>query len=554
MLEYRVGRLGHSSLFSVGIGALLATAALLPFLAWHVSANDFSLGLGLVAAIAAGLGLYYYLTREVSYFHQRSELLGKLSQEARTAMTALWGHLALLERRKNLPSRYEHLEVVRKSSADILMTVEALVEFLRLDPATVTGIKQTIPLREFLTDLYRRLLSEAWGATGRLEIRSRGAIPSTIEADPWALKQLLSLLIREKARTYSQGKILVEVSCQHSSSPGQGKLIFTIRCFLETQGEVKTVSVVRKIAALLAQSLSGDVDYESASHPTEGTWRATVSVDLGKDKERDALWLAPSPLPRQFPLSGLSGLVVEDVEENRELLTQMLVTAGAEVVSVGDGVDAVKAVNTYPYDFVVMDIHMPRMNGFQAARTIREGGYPGVVVALTANVEEESQETWKNSGFTSIMSKPVAADLLVGSVARLMGKQEYLVVDKLAADKEKDLGDLLDKSYMESCSGKIRTILENFANRIPERLDQVRSAIEERDWERALDLTHQLRGTAANCGFRGLNEAVVRLENSVRTGIIGDSLKHEMRFVESVGDRSRQEFRNLLDSSPISVH
>jgi CheY-like chemotaxis protein len=100
---------------------------------------------------------------------------------------------------------------------------------------------------------------------------------------------------------------------------------------------------------------------------------------------------------------------VEDNEENRELLSHMLRSRGAEVLAVGSGREAVEAAGRFRFAFVLLDLQMPGMDGFQVLRRLRAlpGGDRLPVVALTALTSDLVKERCEDEGMDDFVSKPV---------------------------------------------------------------------------------------------------------------------------------------------------
>jgi CheY-like chemotaxis protein len=115
-------------------------------------------------------------------------------------------------------------------------------------------------------------------------------------------------------------------------------------------------------------------------------------------------------------------LVVDDDAINLMVLEQMLDTSGFPVVSAVDGVDAVEKAALVRPALILMDISMPRMNGIEAAITIRKqsGAQCPKIVAITANVTDRQREACRAAGFDGFMAKPVEMEDLLSTVGKFM--------------------------------------------------------------------------------------------------------------------------------------
>jgi signal transduction histidine kinase/CheY-like chemotaxis protein len=137
----------------------------------------------------------------------------------------------------------------------------------------------------------------------------------------------------------------------------------------------------------------------------------------------------PLIVARQRPENtNLRFLVAEDNPANQRLIKAMLERAGYSVDIVSDGVEAVKAAQSLPYDFIIMDIRMPVMNGIEATRRIRSMSSPisqRPILALTANAMAGDREECMAAGMTDYIAKPIDFELLFGKVKHYLGDGEF---------------------------------------------------------------------------------------------------------------------------------
>jgi CheY-like chemotaxis protein len=119
------------------------------------------------------------------------------------------------------------------------------------------------------------------------------------------------------------------------------------------------------------------------------------------------------------PLRGLRLLLAEDAKDNQILLERILRKRGATVTFADDGEDAVRKALTQNFDLVLMDIQMPKLDGYEATRRLRSLGYPMPIVALTAHAMREEREKCLELGCNEHLPKPIDGETLVQTIVRL---------------------------------------------------------------------------------------------------------------------------------------
>lgn len=114
----------------------------------------------------------------------------------------------------------------------------------------------------------------------------------------------------------------------------------------------------------------------------------------------------------------LSALVVDDAPENIFLLSKILSSRGIEVESAVDGAEAIQKAMGGDFDFILMDMEMPKIDGYEATKTLREMGYKKPIIALSAHDLPEEQSKMMQSGCVTYLSKPIDFALLFETISK----------------------------------------------------------------------------------------------------------------------------------------
>ncbi|MEE4638701.1 MAG: response regulator [Wenzhouxiangella sp.] len=203
-------------------------------------------------------------------------------------------------------------------------------------------------------------------------------------------------------------------------------------------------------------------------------------------------------------LDQLSVLIVDDHDINREFLAAALAGAVREVVTAEDGRAAVALCQSRRFDVVLMDLHMPRMDGLSAAKSIRQSGGPSQharILILTADARPEAHTDLDEHGVDGYLNKPI-------NVARLI----RTIVEQVAPGTEAptwgpDSGEetrlIVPEQALESANGDsalVDRMARLFARELDEKLPELDRLIGSGQRQQASEILHQWRGA---CGFAG---------------------------------------------------
>ena len=356
----------------------------------------------------------------------KSHFLGVVSHELRTPLNAISGLSALLARSEELgPVEHARVDGIRTASSRLERLVEDLLDFTRLEAGALRLAPEPFDLSAMLSELRTTFSPRTMGCGVALETPTpAGDLRRT--GDRGRLIQVLSNLLDNGLKFTDQGSVRLTITLDDADAlfevrdtgrgirPEDAERVF--KRFEQTRpraGEViPGVGLGLNIARHLVRLMGGELEMQS--QVGEGTtFRFGIPLPRA---ERDAEAWSPS---EQLPdWSGARILVVEDDRLSRVVARGLLEHLGCQVHCAEDGERGVQAWTESSFDLVLMDCQMPRMNGFEATRNIRDRGGRTPIVAMTAHALEADRARAKAAGMDEFLVKPVHSEALSSVLER----------------------------------------------------------------------------------------------------------------------------------------
>ena len=260
-------------------------------------------------------------------------------------------------------------------------------------------------------------------------------------------------------------------------------------------------------------------------------------------------------LDRLERLRGARVLLVEDNEINRQIAGELLTVVGLEVTTAENGLEALGLLDEEseapPFDLVLMDLQMPKMDGYEATRHIRrhQRWRELPIVAMTAHAMSGDRERCLDAGMNDHLAKPIEIDALHAALIQWIEPRggAPLVAAPTAADAANEVADdtLLPDTLrgIDMAAGLARvagnrplyrSLLDRFAAGHRDAPTRIRAALAEGRREEARILVHGLKGVSGNLGAGALREALIELEACIAEGADGDDAL--ARFGEAFGE------------------
>ena len=385
----------------------------------------------------------------------KSEFLANMSHEIRTPMTAILGFTEILTSGcpKNCDfgktALQESLQTVSRNGTALLAIINDILDLSTIEAGEIRlHIGPCEPL-QVATEVANLLKEEAHRKGLALSLELESPIPQTIESDTKRFRQILVNLVGNAIKFTETGHVRVVLRLRrnrHAPTQLECDVIDTGIGIREAQmGQLFHAfsqadnSPTRRfggtglglvISRQLAQLLGGDITVRSKEG--EGS-RFRLSVDVGSVEDvsfvdrldHDSSFSENTPSVHSQPASELNAniLLAEDGLDNQRLVSLLLRKSGASVSVAPDGKAALEAAfrsreNGEAFDVILMDMQMPVMDGYEATRQLRDAGWTGPIVALTANAMTGDREKCLAAGCDDFLTKPIARRTLIASIVK----------------------------------------------------------------------------------------------------------------------------------------
>ncbi len=363
----------------------------------------------------------------------KSRFVAHMSHEIRTPLTAILGYASLLdssERPLNPAQNSEYLNTVRHAGQHLLAVINDILDISKIEAGHVDLAIAPVNIRQLCHDLAQLFNGRANEKGLLLKTTVSDTVTQMLNLDAMRMRQIIANLLGNAVKYTDQGQIELLVKYEFRqlviqvTDTGPGISVDKLRMLFQPFTQVDDsmsrrfggtglgLSISRKLAERMGGTATAKSDLGKGS-----VFTIAVPAQISPSGSESSPQSAASQSLDSTALTGRRILVAEDHLSLRNLAVLCLQKAGAEVVAVSNGDEAIQAIANQTFDLILLDMQMPVRDGYTTASDLRAGGFTKPIVAFTAHAFSSERNASIDAGCSHTLTKPFEPTQIASTLA-----------------------------------------------------------------------------------------------------------------------------------------
>jgi len=453
--------------------------------------------------------------------------LVNMSHEIRTPMNAIISMANQLSRTTLTNEQDYFTQTIQTASKNLLVIIDDILDISKIDAGKLdlenSGFNLTIILSEVMQLMMHK--AEKKGLEIDYILPEDIHISPVLIGDPNRINQVILNLLSNSIKFTDNGSVILTAVVLQNDEDSQEIEIsvkdtgigmdpeFVNRLFENFSQEHESISrqyggigLGMSISQKLVSQMGGHFKVESE----KGVGSAISFVIKLKKGSNADLPKAVKTTYNEELFAGRKILIVDDNETNRLVASTVLLGYGAQVLNAEDGDMALEMVKEDAYDIILMDIQMPVLDGYETTRMLRQKGYLGTIIALTASVVAGEKERCIAAGMDDYLTKPINEELLIDVINSWIKEKPLDIPEPEFTQPLYSLEGL--RIISKGREDFVTKMIELFCGQVPDALTNLNASFQENDLPQVSKLAHKLKSTIDHLEIKSIQRTIRDIE------------------------------------------
>jgi signal transduction histidine kinase/CheY-like chemotaxis protein/HPt (histidine-containing phosphotransfer) domain-containing protein len=433
----------------------------------------------------------------------KGRFLATMSHEIRTPLTSIIGYAdGILLGDIDKAEQERVTKIIAENGNHLLSVINDILDISKIEANKLDFESVPTPLFSVLAQIESVVGKRARDKGLAFHLEYQYPLPAHINTDPTRLKQILFNLTNNAIKFTEQGYVGLSVSLVDNrlqikvKDSGEGiteqQQEHLFQPFTQADSSINRrfggTGLGLSISRRLAIGLGGDIKVQSTARKG-----STFTLNIDLSVVQNSPWInnvgeiwqsTPTKSVKRTALPNFVGnkvLLADDHPDNRELIAILLKRMNITVTEVENGKQVLDTIFYQKFDLILLDIHMPQMDGTEALKQIRAAGNYTPVIALTANNMKHEIEYYLRLGFSDHLAKPISRHHFISKLSLYLNKQGEI-------DSPLHQGDML-------------RLIKDYQQDLREQVVKLEDALKQSDLTIISEIAHRIKGSAGSFGF-----------------------------------------------------